>query len=75
MDTYVNVGDDESGFVEFDLVSIRHRGVEEKYLVIKLKSFDNNEEQPKEYELSVSLKSKDHFNQIKSFFSKLDWEA
>lgn len=74
--TYIMVGNDESGYVELDLVAFREKGEESRYLVTKLTSVAAMEhDEPKKSEFYISIDSEEEFNKLKSFFSQLEWGA
>lgn len=75
VETYIMVGNDESGYVEFDLVAFREKGEESRYLVTKLTSIDSSSEENQKSEFYISIDSEEEFNKMKSFFSQLEWRA
>jgi hypothetical protein len=69
--TYLKVGDEVSS-LEFDLVTFRQKGQEERYLSINFSGFNINKPNPEPQEAFVNLGEKD-FYAIKEFFKSLEW--
>lgn len=60
--TYLGLGNDEAGNIEFDLVSHREKGELIRYLSISINDKKINIDE-------------DAFNSIKQFFQQLEWES
>ncbi len=71
--TYLSVGNVENGFVEFDLMSHREKGTEQRYMNIQIKgpSLDEKGAINNTY---MAITSKEDFETVKSFFTTLQWE-
>jgi len=70
--TYLKVGDDTSS-LEFDLVTFRQKGKEERYLAISFLGYNINAEPVEKQEAFINIEEED-FNKIKDFFKNLDWK-
>jgi hypothetical protein len=60
--------------LEIDLKTYRERGEEVRYVSILFSGFDSREDPPKPQEAFFNITSKEDFEFIKNFFSKLNWE-
>lgn len=56
--------------IEFDLTTARHKGEEIRYFYININNLNNG----KVNEFGISL-DEQGFNELKSFFSKLEWNS
>ena len=74
-DTFFELQNSVNHSLSFDLVSYRQKGVEKRYLNVKIKgrAIDNNE--GNDVECFINISSKEQFDDLKDFFSNLDWEA
>jgi len=82
--TYYEGGDENSGFIEFDLQSYRQRGVEERYLNISLlallEAVDVDDQDVVDGAVgnlarnTMKITDKTQFEALKSFFNSLEWE-
>jgi len=70
--TYLKVGDETSS-LEFDLVTFRQKGKEERYLSVSFTGYNINKEPVEVQEAFINVGEED-FNRIKSFFSNLEWK-
>lgn len=70
--TYLKVGDETSS-LEFDLVTFRQKGKEERYLAISFLGYNVNKEPVETQEAFINIAEED-FNKIKTFFFNLDWK-
>jgi len=70
--TYLKVGDDTSS-LEFDLVTFRQKGKEERYLAISFLGYNINREPAEKQEAFINIGEED-FGKIKDFFKNLDWK-
>jgi hypothetical protein len=70
--TYLKVGDETSS-LEFDLVTFRQKGKEERYLSVSFLGYNINKEPVEAQEAFINVGEED-FNKIKSFFSNLEWK-
>jgi hypothetical protein len=68
--TYLKVGDEASS-LEFDLVTFRQKGKEERYLAVSFLGYNINNEQPQEAFINIA---EDDFILIKNFFKNLEWK-
>ena len=71
--TYLSIGTERNGNVEFDLMSHREKGQEVRYLNIQVQGF-SLDEKGKVNHTYMSIASKEDFEKIKSFFSTIKWE-
>lgn len=67
-------GDEALATLEIDLKTYRERGEEVRYVSILFSGLDTREETPKPQEAFFNITSKEDFNFIKDFWSKLNWE-
>ena len=73
--TYLNIVDDEEGkMLEMDLVFIRQRGIDEKFLEITLTEVDEVNGQSVPLRKVKEIKTKEEFNKIKDYFVNLSWD-
>lgn len=70
--TYLKVGDETSS-LEFDLVTFRQKGKEERYLAITFSGYNINKEPVEVQEAFINVGEQD-FSKIKDFFKNLDWK-
>lgn len=70
--TYLKVGDETSS-LEFDLVTFRQKGKEERYLAISFLGYNINKEPVEIQEAFINIGEED-FNKIKDFFKNLEWK-
>lgn len=70
--TYLKVGDETSS-LEFDLVTFRQKGKEERYLSVSFYGFNINKEPVETQEAFINI-GEEEFAKIKSFFSNLEWK-
>jgi len=68
---YLKVGDD-SGVLEFDLITFRQKGKEEKYLSVTFSGINLTQEPPVPQESFVNI-DEAGFKAIKEFFTQLEW--
>lgn len=69
--TYIKVGD-ENASLEFDLITFRQKGEEERYLSIAFSGYDITKEPPVKQDSFVNIGEED-FKTIKKFFEQLEW--
>lgn len=71
--TYLSLGDEESGFIEIDLVTMRQKNEEVRYLGFTFTGVNikTNEKQ----EGYITLESKEQFDTLKNFFAQLEWNS
>lgn len=73
--TYLSVGAQEQGYVEFDLMSHREKGNEIRYLNIQIQGFSLDESnRGKVSNNYMAITNREDFDKVKSFFSTLKWE-
>lgn len=72
-ETYISLGDEETGLMQIDLISFRERGVHQKYLGIFFSGMDVRENPPKKQEAFFSINSEEEFYKLKNFFQQLEW--
>jgi hypothetical protein len=68
---YLKIGD-ETATLEFDLITFRQKGQEEKYLSISFNGVDITKDPPVSQEAFVNI-DEDGFKAIKNFFQQLEW--
>lgn len=83
--TYYEGGDDNSGYLEFDLQSYRQRGVEEKFLSVSVVGMleevgIDDQEIANQVVNNVSrttmrIADRAQFDALKNFFASLEWEG
>lgn len=83
--TYYEGGDNNSGFIEFDLQSYRQRGVEERFLSISvLGLIEDIDIEDKEIanqvvnqvsRTTMRIADRAQFEALKTFFANLEWEG
>ena len=74
--TYFNMGSEETGSIEIDLVSLRQKNEELRYLTISIiepnpPEVDNSESDVKT--TTFALDNEDSFLKLKNFFEQLVW--
>lgn len=72
-ETYMRIGTQEHGYVDFDLMSHREKGQEVRYLNIQVQGFSVTD-RGKVNHTYMAITSKEEFEAVKSFFSTLQWE-
>lgn len=73
--TYINiVNDEESKMLEMDLVFIRQRGVDEKFLEITLTEMESVGNDTVPVRKVKEIKTKEEFDKIKNYFVNLYWD-
>lgn len=70
--TYLKVGDETSS-LEFDLVTFRQKGKEDRYLAITFLGYNINKEPIQVQDAFINIGEED-FLKIKEFFKNLDWK-
>jgi len=77
MSTFVSVGNDEDqndSLIEMDLVYVRQKGKEERFLKIELSGHNiTDPSRPNQYAIKV-VNTKEEFEKLKSFFTQLEWD-
>lgn len=77
MNTFVSIGSDaqeNDSLIELDLVYVREKGREERFLKIELSGHNiTHPERPQQYAIKV-VNSKEEFDKLKNFFAQLEWE-
>jgi hypothetical protein len=72
--TYCVIGNEDEGYIEFDLVSFRQKGEERRYAHINLVGFSETESGAEEPSRAyVNLSNKEDFESFKKFISTLNW--
>lgn len=72
--TYCLIGNQEEGYIEFDLVSFRQKGEERRYAHINLVGFVDTEGGAEETSRAyVNLSNREDFEKFKQFISSLNW--
>ncbi len=71
--TYLSLGDEDSGLIEIDLVTMRQKNEEVRYLGFTFTGVNikTNEKQ----EGYITLESKEQFDTLKNFFAQLEWNS
>lgn len=76
--TYIRVGDETNGFMEFDLVTFREKGEETRYISVVVHGFSipqNGEEQSTPVKTQINIGTEEQFLAFKKFIQQLDWKA
>jgi hypothetical protein len=76
--TYVRIGDENNGFLEFDLVTFREKGAETRYISVIVHGFsipDNQNEESKPTRTQINISTEEQFLAFKKFIQQLDWKA
>ena len=73
-DTYYQVGTENTGTLEFDLISHRQRGVEKRYLNVQVKGLILGKDKKEVGDCRMNITSKEQFEGLKEFFTNLNWE-
>lgn len=73
-ETYFKYQDKDGGSFEVDLVTFREKGRETRYLSLALTGFDMNQDPPTPQQAFLSIGSREAFDALKNFFSRLNWE-
>ena len=71
--TYFNMGTQETGSIEIDLVSFRQKNMEAKYLTISIQNPGESGEQSKLNTFAID--NEEAFNSLKKFFEQLIWNG
>lgn len=72
-DTYFNMGSQESGAIELDLITQRSQGNEVRFIAIKLSGYDNSTQPPTPSITTMAIETEEDFNKLKNFISNLNW--
>ena len=74
--TWAVTGDEDNGFIEFDLVLQRRKGVDERYMSIQLNGFSMKEgtNEAVASNANMMIINKEQFEKLKTFFSQFKWE-
>ena len=76
--TYVRIGDENNGFLEFDLVTFREKGTETRYISVIVHGFsipENQNEESKPTRTQINISTEEQFLAFKKFIQQLDWKA
>lgn len=73
-ETYHQLKTEKNGELEFDLVSHRQRGLEKRYLNVRIKGMRTDKKEDGVVECLMNVTSKEDFQQLKEFFSNLNWD-
>lgn len=77
MSTFVSIGSDENqddSLIEMDLVYVRQKGKEERFLKIELSGHNiTDASRPNQYAIKV-VNTKEEFEKLKNFFTQLEWD-
>jgi len=77
MTTFVSIGSDsneDDSLVEMDLVYVRQKGKEERFLKIELSGHNiTDPSRPQQYAIKV-VNTKEEFEKLKNFFTQLEWD-
>ena len=71
--TYIAIGDITSGLLEIDLVTLRQKNDEIRYLALSFSG--TNAKTEKEQESFINIENEEQFNALKKFFAQLDWNS
>ncbi len=71
--TYLSLGNEDSGLIEIDLVTMPQKNEEVRYLGFTFTGVNikTNEKQ----EGYITLESKEQFDTLKNFFAQLEWNS
>jgi len=72
--TYYQVGTENTGTLEFDLIAHRQRGVEKRYLNVQVKGLILGKDKKEVGDCRMNITSKEQFEGLKEFFTNLNWE-
>lgn len=70
--TYIGIGSQENGSLEFDLIAFREKGQQVRYLSI---TFSGNNPKTGESQESFINIDEEAFNTVKDFFRQLEWNS
>ena len=73
-ETYFSFTDTSANNLEIDLITFREKGVETRYLSFLFKGYDTTQNPPIPQESFLNIESKEDFQNLKNFFSQLNWE-
>ncbi|MDG1949707.1 MAG: hypothetical protein P8J32_02690 [bacterium] len=73
-ETYHKLKTEKHGELEFDLVSHRQRGVEKRYLNVRIKGMRMDKKEEGAVECLMNVTSKEDFQNLKDFFANLNWD-
>ena len=73
-ETYHKLSTEKNGELEFDLVSHRQRGVEKRYLNVRIKGMRMDKKEEGAVECLMNVTSKEDFKNLKEFFANLNWD-
>ncbi len=71
--TYLSLGSDETGKLEFDLVTFREKNVSMRYLSANFSGINQKDGQLQESFMNID--SEEAFNELKKFFAQLEWNS
>lgn len=73
-ETYHNLSTEKNGELEFDLVSHRQRGLEKRYLNVRIKGMRLDKKEEGAVECLMNVTNKEDFQALKDFFANLNWD-
>lgn len=71
--TYISLGNDEMGKLEFDLVTFREKNVSMRYLSAIFSGINPKTNQAQESIMNID--NEEVFNELKKFFAQLEWNS
>ncbi len=71
--TYLSIGDSENALLEIDLVTFREKNQEMRYLGLNFSG--NNPKTGQPQEAFINIDNEEVFNELKRFFSQLEWNS
>jgi hypothetical protein len=73
--TYLSIMQEEEGkLFEMDLIFIRQKGVDEKFLEMTLTVREDVNNQPVAVRKSMEIRTKEEFDRMKEYFVNLSWD-
>lgn len=69
--TYFTVGNPEDGQLDIDLISLRERNIETRYLALSFTGMNHKSGQ--QNESFINIASEEEFLALKRFFAQLEW--
>lgn len=72
--TFFSYKGEEGNGLDIDLVTYREKGTETRYLSVQFFGFDLTQDPPVPQQGCVLIDKESDFNELKSFFTQLNWE-
>lgn len=71
--TYIVIGSEDTGQLEVDLVTARHKNEEIRYLSLSFTGINLKTQEKQEAFLNID--NEEAFEQLKTFFAQLEWNS